>query len=191
MSVARPAEQSRATGSSSAPTCTLQAQGVVTPDFQSYTGHGWYQTDARPRRRPGCRGKVHLRFPGLFNECWLYVNGEQVGHREFKGVWWMNDYRFEWDVDLAGKLQAGREQHRASDQQPAPFRRHVPPAVPLPGGRKVTDATRGTPTKRGPPSRPEGAASGIAEGVSMAATGPHSKDSGPIWSRVYGWRART
>jgi hypothetical protein len=54
------------------------------------------------------QGPVHLRFPGLFNECWLYVNGQQVAHRPFKGVWWMNDYRFEWDVDLAGKLKAGR-----------------------------------------------------------------------------------
>ena len=84
----------------------LQAQGVITPDFQSYTGHGWYQVkldlaDAQ------VKGPVHLRFPGLFNECWLYVNGEQVAHRPFKGVWWMNDYRFEWDVDLAGKLKPG------------------------------------------------------------------------------------
>ena len=50
---------------------------------------------------------MHLRFPGMFNEAWLYVNGEQVAHREFKGVWWMNDYRFEWDVDVSGKLKAG------------------------------------------------------------------------------------
>jgi hypothetical protein len=84
----------------------LQAQGIITPDFLSYTGHGWYQvkmdlTDAQ------VKGPVRLRFPGLFNECWLYVNGEQVGHRPFKGVWWLNDYRFEWDVDLAGKLKPG------------------------------------------------------------------------------------
>ena len=85
----------------------LQAQGLVTEDFQSYTGHGWYQTEIEltPEQT---QGNVHLRFPGLFNECWLYVNGEQVGHREFKGVWWLNDYRFEWDVDLAGKLKPGK-----------------------------------------------------------------------------------
>lgn len=85
----------------------MQAQGVITKDFQSYTGHAWYQTDVElsPEQT---QGKVHLRFPGLFNECWLYVNGEQVAHRPFKGVWWMNDYRFEWDVDLAGKLQPGK-----------------------------------------------------------------------------------
>ena len=84
-----------------------QAQGIATRDFQSYTGHAWYQTDIDVTADQ-TQGKVHLCFPGLFNECWLYVNGEQVAHRPFKGVWWMNDYRFEWDVDLAGKLKAGK-----------------------------------------------------------------------------------
>jgi hypothetical protein len=84
-----------------------QAQGVVTDDFQSYTGHAWYQTEIELNAEQ-VGGKVRLRFPGLFNECRLFVNGEQVGHRPFKGVWWMNDYRFEWDVDVAGKLKAGK-----------------------------------------------------------------------------------
>ena len=85
----------------------VQAQGVVTKDFQSYTGYEWYQTDVALDAAQA-EGAVHLKFPGLFNECWLYVNGEPVAHREFKGVWWMNDYRFEWDVDVAGKLKAGK-----------------------------------------------------------------------------------
>jgi uncharacterized protein DUF4838/glycosyl hydrolase family 2 len=85
----------------------LQAQGIITKDFQSYTGHGWYQTDFELTAEQ-TQGPVHLRFPGLFNECWLYVNGQQVSHRPFKGVWWLNDYRFEWDVDLSGKLPAGK-----------------------------------------------------------------------------------
>ena len=85
----------------------LQAQGIVTKDFQSYTGHGWYQTDVELDAAKA-QGDVRLRFPGLFNECWLYVNGEQVDHRPFKGVWWMNDYRFEWDVTLAGRLKPGK-----------------------------------------------------------------------------------
>lgn len=84
----------------------LQAQGIITPDFQSYTGHGWYQT-AIELTDAQTKGPVHVRFPGLFNECWLFVNGEQVSHRPFKGVWWLNDYRFEWDVDLAGRLKPG------------------------------------------------------------------------------------
>ena len=85
----------------------LQAQGLVTKDFQSYTGHGWYETDIELGAAQTL-GKVHVRFPGLFNECWLEVNEQQVAHREFKGVWWMNDYRFEWDVDLGGKLKPGK-----------------------------------------------------------------------------------
>jgi hypothetical protein len=84
-----------------------QAQGIVTKDFQSYTGHAWYQTDL-DLDAVQAPGDLHLHFPGLFNECWLYVNGEPVAHREFKGVWWLNDYRFEWDVALAGKLQPGK-----------------------------------------------------------------------------------
>ncbi len=84
-----------------------QAQGVVTADFQSYTGHAWYQTDLDLTAEQ-VAGKVRLRFPGLFNECRLFVNGEEVAHRPFKGVWWMNDYRFEWDTDVTGKLKAGK-----------------------------------------------------------------------------------
>jgi hypothetical protein len=84
-----------------------QAQGVITPDYQSYSGHAWYQTDVELDAGQA-QGGLHVRFPGLFNECWLYVNGEPVAHRPFKGVWWMNDYRFEWDVDLTGKLKAGK-----------------------------------------------------------------------------------
>lgn len=87
----------------------LQAQGVITPDFQSYIGHGWYRTDIDLTAEQVV-GDVHLRFPGLFNECWLYVNGQEAGHREQRGVWWRNDYRFEWDVPLAGKLRAGKNQ---------------------------------------------------------------------------------
>lgn len=84
----------------------LQAQNIVTPDYQSWTGRGWYHatidlTDAQTR------GSVRLMFPGLFNECRLYVNGKEAAHRPMKGVWWLNDYRFEWDVDLAGKLRPG------------------------------------------------------------------------------------
>ncbi len=58
---------------------------------------------------PGGQAKapVHIRFPGLFNECWLYVNGAEVAHRQANPIWWYNDYRFEWDVDLSGKLRPG------------------------------------------------------------------------------------
>ena len=51
---------------------------------------------------------VHILFPGLFNEAWLYVNGKEVAHRDFPRMWWIADYKFEWDVDLAGTLKAGK-----------------------------------------------------------------------------------
>ena len=85
----------------------LQAQGILHPDGQSYTGHYWYQTgiELKPEQTTG---KVSLMFPGLFNECWLYVNGALVAHRAFKEPWWLADYKFEWPVDLTGQLKPGR-----------------------------------------------------------------------------------
>jgi len=53
-------------------------------------------------------GNVHLMFPGLFNEVWLYVNGEMVAHREWTEPWWGNDYNFKWDADVSGKLKPGK-----------------------------------------------------------------------------------
>jgi hypothetical protein len=84
-----------------------QAQGVISPDFHSYTGYGWYRTELDVTSRQ-TNGNVHLMFPGLFNECWLYVNGSLAAHRTQKPIWWENDYKFEWDVDLNGQLQSGR-----------------------------------------------------------------------------------
>jgi hypothetical protein len=84
----------------------MQAQGVLTSDRQSSTGHAWYRTEIT-LDADAVKGKVHLRFPGLFNECWLYANGYLVGHRTQNPIWWYNDYKFEWDVDLTGKLKQG------------------------------------------------------------------------------------
>ncbi len=85
----------------------LQAQGIRHADRQSYTGHYWYQTtiELTPEQ---IAGPVHLHFPGLFNTCWLYVDNNLVGHRAFPEPWWRNDYRFAWDVDLKGRLTAGK-----------------------------------------------------------------------------------
>jgi hypothetical protein len=85
----------------------LQGQGILAPDGQSYTGHYWYQT-ALDLKADQTGGKVHLMFPGLFNEAWLYVNGEQVAHRNYSEPWWLSDYKFQWDVDLTGKLKPGK-----------------------------------------------------------------------------------
>jgi hypothetical protein len=84
----------------------MQGQGVLHPDGQSYTGHAWYRTEVALKPEQA-KDKVHLRFPGVFNECWLYVNGALVAHREQKAMWWINDYAFEWDVDLSGQVKAG------------------------------------------------------------------------------------
>ena len=84
-----------------------QAQGIRHPDHQSYTGWLWYRLDIE-LKPDQTAGKVHLRFPGLFNECWLYINGKEVAIRKQGRMWWKNDYRFEWDVDLTGKLKAGK-----------------------------------------------------------------------------------
>ena len=83
-----------------------QAQGIRHPDRQSYTGNLWYRTDLELTAKEAA-GPLHLRFPGLFNECWLYVNGELVGEREQGKLWWLNDYRFEWDLSVAGRFRQG------------------------------------------------------------------------------------
>jgi hypothetical protein len=86
----------------------LQAQGIRNPDQQGFTGHGWYTAEVELTPEQAAR-PLHLMFPGLFNECWLYVDGQEAAHREkYNAMWWFNDYKFEWDVDLAGKLKAGK-----------------------------------------------------------------------------------
>ncbi len=84
-----------------------QAQGVRHPDRQSFTGYYWYcaEVELTPAQTAG---KVHLMFPGLFNECWLYINGNLVAHREQGAMWWLNDYKFEWDVEVSETLRPGR-----------------------------------------------------------------------------------
>lgn len=84
----------------------IQAQGVRNPDRQSYTGYAWYRTEVDIPKEQADK-KLHLRFPGLFNECRLYLNGKEVAHREQNPLWWNNDYRFEWDVDLTGTFKQG------------------------------------------------------------------------------------
>lgn len=80
----------------------LQGQGVGAGPV----GHYWYRTSV-DLGTAQVGGSVHIRFPGLFNEVWLYVNGQLVAHRDYREPWWRADYRFEWDVDLTGRLKPG------------------------------------------------------------------------------------
>jgi hypothetical protein len=84
----------------------LQGQGVQAAAGQGALGHYWYRTaidlDATRAGRP-----LHIHFPGLFNEVWLYVNGQLVAHRDYRERWWRADYRFDWDVDLTGRVKPG------------------------------------------------------------------------------------
>jgi hypothetical protein len=84
----------------------IQAQGVRATDGQSYTGDLWYRTvvelsDAAITSNP------RIRFPGLFNACELYVNGRETARRSQNALWWLEDFRFEWDVALGDRVRAG------------------------------------------------------------------------------------
>ncbi len=83
-----------------------QAQGVLHPDWQAFTGFMWYKTDVT-LTEDQVAGPVRVHFPGLFSEAWLYVNGWLAAYREQNHMAWHNDYRFEWDVDLTEHLQPG------------------------------------------------------------------------------------
>ena len=83
-----------------------QAQGVLHPDGQSFTGFMWYKTGIKLNTSQST-GRLHLHFPGLFSEAWLYVNGYLVAYRPQKHMWWHNSYAFDWDVDVSGHFQKG------------------------------------------------------------------------------------
>lgn len=84
-----------------------QAQGILHPDGQAFAGYLWYQTDVDLSARQ-VAGKVHVHFPGLFSETWLYVNGFLVAHRPQNHVMSENDYHFNWDADITGHLKPGQ-----------------------------------------------------------------------------------
>jgi hypothetical protein len=84
----------------------LQAQGTPPADGQPLAGFYWYQAELDLGNAPPAG--LHLMFPGLFNDAWLYVNGVLVAHRGYKEPWWRTDYRFTWDVDVGPHLRKGR-----------------------------------------------------------------------------------
>jgi len=85
----------------------MQAQGIRHEDRQSYVKPVWYKTEVEiPAGK--LKEKLHILFPGLFSEVTLYINDKEVAKRKQKKLWWRNDYHFEWDVDLSGKLKPGK-----------------------------------------------------------------------------------
>ena len=84
----------------------MEVQGVAAADGGEYNGFAWYRTDIEISKAEAGQA-LHIRFPGLFGKAWLYVDGYLVGHRDWRPMWWHNDYRFEWDVDLSGVLSPG------------------------------------------------------------------------------------
>lgn len=85
----------------------IQAQGIRFPDAYNYTGHYWYGTEVNLAKKQ-LSGPIHLMFPGLFNQCWLYINGNLVAHRDYQEPWWRGDYKFEWDIDISKALRPGK-----------------------------------------------------------------------------------
>ena len=84
----------------------VQAQGVRQPDQESYVGDLWYRTSVHLTAEQAA-ASLHLYFPGLFDSCELYVNGNEAAQRIQKDLWWWNDYRFEWDAPLGERLKPG------------------------------------------------------------------------------------
>lgn len=84
----------------------VQAQGVRAPDRQSFTGDIWYRTDVTLSAEQ-IAADPHIRFPGLFDECELFINGREVAKRKQLPLWWRNDYRFEWDAPVKTWLRPG------------------------------------------------------------------------------------
>jgi hypothetical protein len=77
----------------------IQAQGIRAPDRDGGTGDIWYRTEVKLSAEEAA-SSPHLRFPGLFNECELFIDGKEIAKRKQQPLWWRNDYRFEWDVPL-------------------------------------------------------------------------------------------
>jgi hypothetical protein len=92
-----------------------KANGVFGRDRYPAVYHGLAKCKGfagRPFRldRTALRGRIYAGkapLPGLFNECRLYVNGREVAHRKQGKLWWLNDYRFEWDVHVTRTCRSG------------------------------------------------------------------------------------
>jgi hypothetical protein len=75
----------------------LQAQDGMGPGRKGGLGHYWYRSSFNVPEK-NLKSKLHLMFPRLFNEAWLYFKGKLVRHRSYTEPWWQTDYLFAWDV---------------------------------------------------------------------------------------------
>jgi hypothetical protein len=85
----------------------LQAQGILAEDGQSPLGTYWYQTTVDLTEEQAEK-PLSILFPGLFNESWLYINGELIAKWNPATPWWRSDYHFDWDVPVTDRLKPGR-----------------------------------------------------------------------------------
>lgn len=86
----------------------LTSQGLTDPEGFLPEGYGWFQCEIELTEQELKAGAIHLRFPGLFNTSWLYLNGSLVDWREQKSLAWQNHYDYNWDVDLSQGLRPGK-----------------------------------------------------------------------------------
>ncbi len=84
----------------------VQAQGIRAADRQSFVGDIWYRTDVTLSAEQ-IAANPHIHFPGLFNDCELFVNGRETARRKQQALWWHNDFRFEWDASLKNWVRSG------------------------------------------------------------------------------------
>ena len=84
----------------------MEAQGVAGPGGGEYNGFVWYRTEVEVSAADAERD-LRVHFPGLFGKAWLYVDGYLAAYRDWRPMYWHNDYRFDWDVDLGGRLAPG------------------------------------------------------------------------------------
>ena len=85
----------------------IQAQGILHPDCQPFTGYVWYRTEINIKQQD-INKNIHIIFPGIFGKSWLYINGKLIKFRNQKPLWWQNDYSFKWDIDIKGILKPGK-----------------------------------------------------------------------------------
>jgi hypothetical protein len=85
----------------------VQSQGVLHPDQQDLTsGYCWYRTTVQLSEAQ-LDGKVRVRFPAVFGDCWLWVNGRLLSYRPQQEYWWRRYDTLRLDVELSAALKPG------------------------------------------------------------------------------------